>query len=250
MAKMGGSRHLKRLAAPDFWPILRKEYVWVVKPSPGPHPIERCIPLLVLIRDLFKYAETAREARRIIVEGRVWIDGIPRKNYKFPVGLMDVISFPDLDEHYRMVPHPVKYLWPIKIPKEEANLKLVRIENKTTVKGGHIQLNLHDGRNILIRVKDPTKPEEDVYKTMDSLLIKVPSQEIVAHIPFEIGNLAIVIDGKNVGRIGRIIDVKKGMGRHRTIVTLEDEEGHQFQTILNYVFVIGKDKPVITVRAS
>ncbi len=248
MAKMGGSRHLKRLAAPPFWPILRKEYKWVVKPCPGPHPIERCIPLLVLIRDLFGYAETAREARRIIVEGKVWIDGVPRKNYKFPVGLMDVISFPDLDEHYRMVPHPVKFLWPIRIPKEEANLKLVRIENKTTVKGGHIQLNLHDGRNILVRVSNPTKPSEDVYKTMDTLLIKVPSQEIVDHIPFEKGALAIVIDGKNVGRIGRIVNVQPGMGRRRTLVTLEDEEGHQFQTILDYVFVIGRDKPVIKVR--
>lgn len=250
MAKMGGSRHLKRLTAPSFWPILRKEYKWVVKPSPGPHPIERCLPLLVLIRDVFGYAENAKEARRIIVEGKVWIDGVPRKNYKFPVGLMDTVSFPDIDEHYRMVPHPVKFLWPIRIPKEESSLKLVRIENKTTVKGGHIQLNLHDGRNILIRVRNPTKPEEDVYKTMDTLLIRVPSQEIVDHIPFEIGNLAIVIDGRNVGRVGKIVEVKKGMGRHRTLVTLEDSEGHRFQTILSYVFVIGRDRPVIKVFES
>lgn len=248
MAKMGGSRHLKRLAAPAFWPILRKEYKWVVKPCPGPHPIERSLPLLVLIRDVFGYAETAREARRIIVEGKVWIDGTPRKNYKFPVGLMDVISFPDIDEHYRMVPYPTKYLWPIRIPKDEANLKLVRIENKTTVKGGHIQLNLHDGRNILIRVSNPTKPEEDVFKTMDSLLIRVPSQEIVMHIPFEIGSYAVVIGGRNVGRFGKIIEVQKGMGRERTLVTLEDDEGHRFQTILSYVFIVGKDKPVIKLR--
>ncbi len=249
MAKMGGSRHLKRLAAPAFWPILRKEYVWTVKPSPGPHPIDRCLPLLILIRDVFGFAETAREAKRIINEGKVYVDGVARKNYKFPVGLMDVISFPDLDEHYRICPHPTKFLWPIKIPKEEASLKLVRIENKVTVKGGHIQLNLHDGRNILIRVSNPTKPVEDVYKTMGSLLIKVPSQEIVDYVPLEEGVLAVVIDGKNVGRMGRIVSIQKGMGRRRTLVTLEDEEGHRFQTILEYVFVVGRDKPLITVVA-
>ena len=160
MARMGGSRHLKRLAAPAFWPVLRKEFKWVAKPSPGPHPIERALPLLVLVRDVFGYAETAREARRVIVEGKVWIDGVPRKNHKFPVGLMDVVSFPDIDEHYRIVPYPTKHLWPIRMPKEEADLKLVRIENKTTVKGGHIQLNLHDGRNILVKVSNPTKPED------------------------------------------------------------------------------------------
>ncbi|OYT47886.1 MAG: 30S ribosomal protein S4e, partial [Desulfurococcales archaeon ex4484_42] len=69
MARMGGRRHLKRLAAPDFWPILKKEYVWTVKPSPGPHPIERSIPLLIIVRDILGYAETAREARRLIAEG-------------------------------------------------------------------------------------------------------------------------------------------------------------------------------------
>jgi len=248
MARMGGARHLKRLAAPAFWPILRKEYKWVVKPSPGPHPIERALPLLILVRDVFGFAETAREAKRIIVEGKVWIDGVPRKDYKFPVGLMDVISFPDIDEHYRMVPYPIKYLWPIKIPKEDASLKLVRIENKTTVKGGNIQLNLHDGRNILIKVSDPTKADEDVYKTMDTLLIRIPSQEIVEHIPFETGNYAVIIDGRNVGRFGRIIEIKKGMGRERTLVTLEDDEGHRFQTILSYVFVVGREKPIIKLR--
>jgi len=248
MAKMGGSRHLKRLAAPPFWPILRKEHVWTVKPSPGPHPIDRCFPLLILIRDVFKYAETAREAKRIIVEGKVLVDGVPRKNYKFPVGLMDVISFPDLDEHYRICPHPTKHLWPIKIPKEEASLKLVRIENKTTVKGGHIQLNLHDGRNILVRVSDPTKPSEDIYKTMGTLLIRVPSQEIVEYVPLEEGVLAVVIDGKNVGRFGRVIKIERGMGRKRSLVTLEDEQGHRFQTILDYIFVVGREKPLVTVR--
>ncbi len=245
MARMGGSRHLKRLAAPHFWPILRKEHVWVVKPRPGPHPIERSIPLLVLVRDVLGYAETAREARRIIAEGKFWIDGVPRKDYKFPVGLMDVISIPETDEHYRMVPHPQKFLWPLEIPKEEAGLKLVRIENKTTVKGGHIQLNLHDGRNILVRVSNPSNPAEDTYKTMDSLLIRVPSQEIVEHIRFNKGSLAIVIDGRNVGRVGRVIDVVKGMGRHRTLVTLEDLEGHRFQTVLSYVFIIGSEKPAL-----
>ncbi|RLG86392.1 MAG: 30S ribosomal protein S4e [Thermoprotei archaeon] len=245
MARMGGMRHLKRLAAPHFWPILRKEYVWVVKPRPGPHPIERSIPLLVLVRDVLGYAETAREARRIIAEGKFWIDGVPRKDYKFPVGLMDVISIPETDEHYRMVPHPQKYLWPLEIPKEEAGLKLVRIENKTTVKGGHIQLNLHDGRNILVRVSNPSNPAEDTYKTMDSLLIRVPSQEIVEHIRFNKGSLAIVIDGRNVGRVGRVIDVVKGMGRDRTLVTLEDLEEHRFQTVLSYVFIIGSEKPAL-----
>ena len=250
MAKMGSSRHLKRLAAPWFWPILRKEYKWVVKPSPGPHSLNRCIPLLLVVRDVLGYAKTVREAKYIISSGKVLVDGVVRKDYKFPVGMMDVVSIPEVDLHIRFVPYPTKYLWFIKIPKEEANLKLVRIEDKTTVKGGHIQLNLSDGRNIVVRVSDPSKPlEASAYSTFDSLLIEVPSQRVIQHIKMGVGKLAIVIDGRNVGRIGKIanIDVKPGEKRRKAVVTLEDMQGHKFQTILNYIMVVGEEKPVIKV---
>ncbi|MEM4788723.1 MAG: S4 domain-containing protein, partial [Ignisphaera sp.] len=105
MAKKGGSSHLKRLAAPAFWPILRKEYKWITKPSPGPHLLERCIPLLVLIRDVLKLAENAREAKKIIFDGEVLIDGRVRRDFKFPVGLMDVVSIPKINMYIRIVPH-------------------------------------------------------------------------------------------------------------------------------------------------
>jgi len=249
MAKMGSSRHLKRLAAPAFWPIARKEFKWVVKPSPGPHPIERSLPLLVVVRDVLGLAETAREAKRIISDGKIFIDGRVRRDYKFPVGLMDVIYIPEIDKSYRMVPHPVKVLWPVEIPLEERDLKLVRIDGKRTVKGGNIQLNLHDGRNIVIRTSRPIKPPEDAYKPMDSLLIKVPTQEIINHFKLSAGSLVVVIDGKNVGRVGRIVNITKGMGYKRTVVTIEDETGSRFNTILSYVMVVGGEKPVITVTA-
>ncbi|MEM1644289.1 MAG: 30S ribosomal protein S4e [Ignisphaera sp.] len=244
MAKKGGSSHLKRLAAPAFWPILRKEYKWITKPSPGPHPLERCIPLLVLIRDVLKLAENAREAKKIIFDGEVLIDGRVRRDFKFPVGLMDVVSIPKINMYIRIVPHTIKYLWYISIPKEEANLKLVRIEDKSLVKGNRLQLNLHDGRNILINREDSQK-----YKTLDGLLIEIPSQRIVQHIPLELNKLAIVINGRNAGRIGKIIEIqeKHGTTRRKFLVTLEEPSGHRFQTILEYVMVIGNDKPVIKV---
>ncbi|MEM3193440.1 MAG: S4 domain-containing protein, partial [Candidatus Bathyarchaeia archaeon] len=75
MGKMGGSRHLKREMTPTFWPIHRKKFVWALKPSPGPHPIERCIPLGVIVRDLLGLAETMREAKKIIAQGKILVDG-------------------------------------------------------------------------------------------------------------------------------------------------------------------------------
>jgi small subunit ribosomal protein S4e len=208
--------------------------------------MERSLPLLIIVRDVLGYAQTAREARKLIAEGHFKVDGRVRKDYKFPVGFMDVLEIVDTGEAYRFLPYPVKFFKLHPIPREEARLKPVRIENKTTVKGGHIQLNLHDGRNILIRVKDPRNPVEDVYKTMGTLLITVPEQEIKEYIPFQKGHIAIIIGGRNVGRVGVIRDVKPGWGRKRTLVTLEDASGNLFQTILDYVFIIGAEKPLIS----
>jgi small subunit ribosomal protein S4e len=56
----------------------------------------------------------------------------------------------------------------------------------------------------------------------------------------------VVIGGRNVGRIGRVLKIVKGMRRYRTLVTLEDPAGHVFQTTTDKVYVIGRDKPVIT----
>ena len=245
MARMGGKRHLKALAAPRFWPILRKEYKWVVKPSPGPHPIERSIPLLIIVRNILGYAKTAREARKLIAEGHFKVDGRIRRNYKYPVGLMDVIEIVDTQEYYRVIPVPVKVMDLINIDKQEAKYKLCRIENKTTVKGGHIQLNLHDGRNILIRVSDPQNPEEDIYKTLGTLQITIPEQEIVKYVPLKEGVLAIISGGRNVGRVGRVVSIQRGIRRYRSIVTLEDKHGNKFQTSLEYLFPIGEEEPLI-----
>ena len=246
MARMGGRRHLKALAAPRFWPILRKEYKWTVKPSPGPHPVERSIPLLIVVRDILKYAKTGREARKIIAEGHIKVDGRIRRNYKYPVGIMDVIEIVDTGEAYRMVPVPVKVMTLHPISKEEASYKLCRIENKTTVKGGHIQLNLHDGRNHIVRVSDPTNPVEDVYSTLGTVKISIPKQELLDYIPLKEGVIAVIIGGRNVGRVGKVLEIHRGIRRFRSIVTLEDKNGNRFQTSLDYIFPIAVDKPLIS----
>lgn len=247
MGKKGGSLHLKREASPAFWPIHRKKFTWTVKPRPGPHPINRCIPLLLIIRDLLGLAETRKEARKIISQGMVVVDGRVRRDDRFPAGLMDVISIPEIKMNYRILPFK-KGLGLHPIDEKESSYKLCRIENKTTVKNGHIQLNLHDGRNILIRVKDPRKPEEDVYRTLDTLMISIPEQEIIEHLPLKEGMMAILVGGKNIGKYGTIssIEEQAGMKRRRALVNIKDEKGETYQSILDYVFVIGDEKPRIS----
>ena len=240
MGKKGGKKHLKRKPAPKFWPIHRKEFVWTVKPKPGPHSTSSCLPLMLIVRDILGFAKTRKEAKTIISQGKVMVDGKVQRDELFPVGLMDVISIPEVKKTYRVLPSK-KGLTLHPIEKDEVGFKLCRIENKTIVDGGHVQLNLHDGRNILIRVKDPKKPEEDVYRTMDTLKISIPNQEVIGHMKLVKGASAIIIGGKNVGKHGKIVDIEERLGqkRRKLLVTTEDAEGKRFQTTLDFVFVTG-----------
>ncbi len=247
MGKMGERKQIKRISAPKIWPIPRKEYKWTVKPRPGPHGTEESLPLLLLIRDILKYSYTTRETKHILSEGNVKVDGVVRTDYKFPVGLMDVVEISKVNQFYRILPIPRKGLKPIPIKKEEASYKLCQIKNKVSVKGGHLQINLHDGRNILFRIEDPKiSPKEIVpYNTKDTLKISIPNQEILGHIPFKENNLAIVIDGKNMGFYGKIREIIPRFGPHASVVSLEAPDGTIFETALEYVFPIGQNEPEI-----
>ena len=244
--RTGSLRHLRRSVSPSFWPILRKEYTWTVKPSPGPHPLHRCIPLGIVLRDVLGYAKTMREARRILGERHVEVDGRVVTDYKFPVGLMDVVHIRTTGEYFRAVPHPVKVLTPHPIDKEEAGFKLLRVYRKTTVKGGNLQITFHDGRNFLLRLKDPMNPVEDVFKTYDTVKMAIPKQEILDHIKMEPGVLALVVDGSHVGFLGRLEDVKTVLKRSRSIVTLKSKDGRVVRTILDYIFAVGREEPLIS----
>lgn len=247
MARKGSSRHVKSMKAPAFWPILRKEYKWTVRPVPGPHPIIRSLPLLIVVRDLMGLAETSSEARKIIVEGNIKIDGRVRKDYKFPVGIMDVIEVVKTGESFRVLPVPTKVLGLVAISEEEASFKLCRIENKTVVKGGHIQLNLHDGRNVLIRVSDPRRPVEDTFETLGTVKLSLKDGRIEDYYPVGVESPAIITGGRNVGRVARVLKIYEGMRHYRKQVQLRDFRGYEFFTTLDKVFVIGLREPVIKV---
>ena len=247
MGKKGEKKHLKRKPAPKFWPIHRKEAVWTVKPKPGPHPLSRCIPLALVVRDILKFAKTRKEAKTIISQGKIKVNGKVQREELFPTGLMDVISILDSEKTYRVLPSE-KGLILHPIETDEAEFKLCRIENKTVVKDGHVQLNLHDGRSMLIRVDDPKKPEEDVYQTLDTLKLSIPEQEFMEHMKLTVGAPAIIIGGKNVGKYGKItaIEEKPSRKRRDLLVTIEDKNGNSLQTTLNFIFVLGETEPSIS----
>ncbi|MBE8539745.1 30S ribosomal protein S4e [Geoglobus acetivorans] len=227
--------HQKRLSAPKTYKVPRKVKKWLVRPSPGPHD-RNALPLLVVVRDFLELADTAREARRVIASGEILVDGIPRRDYKFPVGFFDIVSVPKMDVNYRIVFDEKGRYVPIEV--EDHDKKLYRINNKTTLKGGVVQLNLFDGTNII---------GSNEFKTKDSVLVKIPEKEILQHLRFEEGALVVVTGGTHAGELARLKSYKVVRGSAPNLVTIEIG-GNEYTTVEQYIFVVGSkddEKPVI-----
>ena len=229
------SKHMKRLTTPTIIPVPRKGIVWIAKSSPGAHSTKRSVPMVVLLRDMLGYCDTSREARRIIGQRKVLIDGQPARNYKIPVGLMDVITIPETKEYFRLLIDNNGKFQLMRIPADEAKWKLSRIENKTTLKKGKVQLNLHDGRNILV--------DKDTYKTGTVLKIELPTQKILGSYEIKPGNKAYLIGGGHIGQVCEIESYERTRSPKPNLLSFK--EG--FSTIKPYVFVIGDKAPIISI---
>lgn len=228
-----GKNHLKSLATPRTWPIHRKKNVYVTRPNPGAHSMNLAMPLNLAMKELMKLSRTRRESKFIIKSKTVLVDGKERHDEKLPVGFMDTVSLPDTKDHYRITLNQYGKLGAVEIDGKEANQKLVRIDDKRIVKGGKIQLNLSDGRTLLLK--------KDDYTVGDSLLLELPSQKVKEHFPLTEKTSILLIGGKHRGDIGKVKAIE---GRD---ITYESEKS-EYQTKKKYAFVIGKDKASIKIR--
>ena len=225
------SKHLKRMAVPRSWVIPRKTNVYTTKPRPGAHPIERALPLGTIVRDYLKLAATGREASRVIGAGDVLVDGRKVKDAKFSVGFMDVVSVPKTKQSFRVFIDEKARLRLLPIDDKQASWKLVQINGKTTIAGGRTQLNLHDGRNLLVK--------KDDYATGGVLRLEVPSQKILGHFPLDAGALVLITDGRHAGEVAPVKSIEVTESHKPNLVHLAGKEA-QFTTIKPYAFPIGE----------
>lgn len=223
--------HQKRLSAPTSWPVERKTAVFTVKAHGGPHG-EAGVPLVVVLRDVLGYVDSTREAEYALNSGGVEVNGSPPSNIRRPIGMFDILGFPDRDEYYRVFPDEGGRLGLTSISAEAAQSKLAKITDKSTVSGGRTQLNLHDGANLLVE-------DGDAYEAGDSIVV-TPDNEVVAHFEFEEGALVTAVDGSHAGEIGKIEEHIISPGSSSNIVRVDDGEDG-FETVEEYVVVIDEN---------
>jgi small subunit ribosomal protein S4e len=223
--------HLKRLSMPKTWDIDRKTNTFVMRPHPAGVVRSLAMPLSVIIREVLKFGQTGRDIKYILNNKEILVNGIRRREPKFPVGLMDVLDATDEKRAFRLLLNRKGKLQFVEIKKTEASIILLRIAGKTTLRKGATQLNCSNGTNIIV--------DKDTFATNDSIVYDFLKKEVVEHLPFAKKAHVYLIGGKQVGDSGTIQDITTKN------VIVKSHSGDVYETAKKYAFVVGSEKPRI-----
>ncbi len=227
MSKKGGSVHKKRLNASTITVLeKRKGHKWIVGTIAGPHNKDMSVPLAVILRDLLKLVKTTKEAKKLIRDGKILIDGKKAKDYRLPIGLMDIITLTEEDKHYELVLNKHGKL--ISKEKEKNETKLAKVVKKTKIKKEKITITLHDGKTLIA---------DNNIKTGDTIVLSLKDNKINNILKLEKGARCYIMDGKHIGHIGELKEIVATENSKQKIAKL-DSNGNEIITVLEYLFVI------------
>jgi small subunit ribosomal protein S4e len=207
------------------------------RPSPGPHKLRECLPLVILLRNRLKYALTKREVTLILMQRFIKVDGKVRTDSTYPTGFMDVITIDKTNENFRLL-YDTKGRFAIHtINPEEAKFKLCKVKRVEIGQKGIPYLVTHDGRTI--RYPDP------LIKVHDTVKFNLSTGAIEDHLKFDVGAMVMLTGGSNLGRVGVVESRDKHPGGF-DIVHVKDVTGNKFATRVSNVFVIGRGRSLVS----
>lgn len=229
MAKRGGTKHLKRVAAPKAIFIHdRKANIWLAKTAPGTHTKDASMPLLVLIRDILGLAMDTRETKKILNARLVEVDGKIRTDTAYPIGLMDSIAFQSASKFYRMIVDRKGRLAPVEIEKTDCGKKIAKVTSKHSYKGKTV-LHFHDGKNIM---------SSDVsVKVGDSVVVNVSDNKLEGVLKLQKGASCFITEGTHAGMIAKLEALMTSKGERKAEAKLSSSEG-DFITVADYLLVV------------
>jgi|SRR3989344_807317 len=184
--------HSKRLTISNLWSIPKKGNKFIVVAK---NKNILGIPILVAMRDILKHVQTRKELKKILLEKKVEVNGVPIKDDRYSLLLFDTIGLPSLKKYYKISLSNSGKISFEETDEKKAGVKLVKIVNKKIIPGNIIQLGMNDGRNILSKEK---------IKVGDSILLNLKDKKIEKHIPFKEKVDVLIIKGKYLGNKGKI----------------------------------------------
>ena len=214
--------HMKRLATPKSWAVMRKERKFITRPKPG-RGFDLAMPLNQVMKFLVNKGNTTKEVRYILNHEQVLVNGKQVYDHRLPVGFMDVISFPSIKEHYLISLTRKGILTAVDIDKKLSESRVVKVKNKTRTAGKY-QINAYDGTNVLADKADVA--------VGDSIVIK--NGKLSEHLSLEKNATIFLTGGSHLGLVG----VVKEVVGNTIVFTSQDEE---LSTAKRHAFVISKD---------
>jgi len=197
--------HLKRNEVPKIWPVERKGTKFVAMPK---HGFKNSIPLVVAIRDILNFAETRKEAEKILDSGKVKVNGLVIKEDSYPLTLFDNMSLEN--KSYKLVLNNKKYGLE-GINSKDSEKKIVKVIGKCLVKDKKTQINLSDGRNYI---------SKDKISVNDSVIVDMKEKKIVDILQLKKGSQVLFIKGKHLGHKGLIENIED----KNAVIKIEDKK--------------------------
>jgi len=111
---------------------------------------------------------------------------------------MDIVQIDGIAQAYRALPKPNRGLVMSPVQDKEVAYKICKITGKQNVPGGKLQYSLHDGRTLLSTVREARSGDEE-FSVGGAIQLGFPAKKIVKYVPFQVGALGLVIDGRNQG---------------------------------------------------
>lgn len=219
MAGKGNSRYLKRLNAPEFFGIHRKERAYITKPNPGRHSLGRCIALSLAARKL-GVAKTTGEAEKVIKSKAFKVNGRMVTEPKYPVGIGDMVEAGGetyrlwINEQGKAVLEPAK-------PAEP----LYKVVGKYKSSGNKQMLRLHDGSSV---------EAKSGISVNDSVILK--DGKVDRTLKLAPGARCSVVEGVHVGAKGTVVNLVEGtMHKSRSLVV--ESGSSKFETLVGNIMV-------------
>ncbi len=170
-------------------PIPRKGNKYLARASSH---VWNSVPVVIAVRDMLNMAKTAKEVREMIKAKILKINGRNVEDYRESIQLFNIFH---AGKDYVLTILPTK-----KFAFEESKVKelrLCKVTNKKILSKNTIQLNLHDGSNIL---------SKDKISVGDSLYIDF-SSKIKKHVSLAKGEKVFIMSGKYTGLEGKISNI-------------------------------------------
>ena len=178
--------HQTRQESSTKLPIPRKGTKYIARASSHSYD---SVPVVIALRDMLNLAKTSKEVEKMIKQKLLKLNGKLVEDLHESIKLFDIL---EADKSYVLKLLPTRKFFFEESPK--ASERLCKVMGKKLLKDNKIQLNLHDGSNIIA---------DNKIKIGDSLYLDF-SGKIKRHLSPEKGREVFILSGKYAGQSGKI----------------------------------------------